>query len=255
MARRRAYAGRYRWFLDKVSLGIVTSTGAATGRINAAHTEMVGFCVVYLVLLLDWELPLVFANAPTAYWALDIAKFVIVPGAVIWLMTRRGGAGRLSSLGFGAGQDPRGRAAVFTSIVVCVFLLPLVWLIPKPLPWPYLWPAVHLDFYVGSTISHAGLMYWFGLIYLALAPAVTEEIFFRGVLYLAFSRWTSRSIWYVLTSALLFASIHWEQGSTVTENAFIYGLVAAWILTRVKSLLPLIAGHFVTNLLVFSRLS
>jgi membrane protease YdiL (CAAX protease family) len=218
---------------------------------GADWRHILGFLIVYLVMLLDWRLASIHEHSPVVFWLLDLSKFVIIPGAVIWFLARSGRI-NASSLGFAIPRDTRQRRTLLVITGLCAILLPLVWLAPKPLPWPYLWSAVDLEFHIGKTIPKSGLPHYLALTYLALAPAITEEVIFRGLLYSIVSKWTRMAGIYVVTTAVLFASIHWELGSTVAENALIYGLVAGWLFVRYGSLWPLVIGHLVTDLLVFS---
>lgn len=129
---------------------------------------------------------------------------------------------------------------------ICSAALGAIWFAPKPFPWSYLWPSVNPDFNYADTLPSDKGIRWLALAYLVLSPALTEEVFFRGILRVLFFDFGSipyQRAFYVIVSSLLFASVHWENGSTGVENAFIYGVVAAWLFLRLDSLWPLVAAH------------
>ncbi|MBX3317552.1 MAG: CPBP family intramembrane metalloprotease [Phycisphaeraceae bacterium] len=78
----------------------------------------------------------------------------------------------------------------------------------------------------------------------AVFPAVSEEIGFRGVIASALRRTLDRRE-ATLVTALLFASIHINPFMFV--NLFLMGLVLAFLVARCGSLLPGIALHFCHN--------
>ena len=135
---------------------------------------------------------------------------------------------------------------------------------------PVLWIAAVI-FSIGLVIVSSELDNWFGFILpmpeflrnifdnmagnqvfivsvicVGIMPAVTEELFFRGLILDGFTRnYTKRKA--ILISALLFGLIHLNPWQFLT--AFIVGLIAAWICIETNSILLCMFIHFFNNTL------
>ncbi len=83
-----------------------------------------------------------------------------------------------------------------------------------------------------------------------LAAPVLEEIFFRGVLYGAMSRWVPRLLAAVLQAAL-FAAAHRSESQFLP--IFVMGLLLAWLYERTGALWAPITFHAMNNLVAMSR--
>ena len=92
----------------------------------------------------------------------------------------------------------------------------------------------------------AGQTFIFSTISVAIIPAFTEELLFRGVILDGLTRnYSKRKA--ILISALLFGLIHLNPWQFVT--AFLIGLVSAWICIETNSILLSIFIHFFNNAL------
>ncbi len=136
---------------------------------------------------------------------------------------------------------------VLQACLLAAMLHPAIMLVSKvvlfvfPLP-----PAVdQAESYLNQILMGAP-GFWAIALVVALAPAVIEELAFRGLILSGLrSKW--RSATSVLASSLLFAAAHGIlQQSLVT---FFVGVVLGFIAVRSGSLLPCIAYHFVHNTL------
>jgi membrane protease YdiL (CAAX protease family) len=84
------------------------------------------------------------------------------------------------------------------------------------------------------------------VLYLAITAGIVEEIFFRGLpLLYVIERFPAKipTRTYVVTTALLFGSIHWENGGHEVVATFIYGVLAAAYYVKLRDLWPLIGAH------------
>ena len=81
--------------------------------------------------------------------------------------------------------------------------------------------------------------------------AVSEEIIFRSLFYDLFHKRLSTS-GLVLASACFFALIHWGMGADTVIGAFAWAVLAMGVFIRIRSVYPLILGHFLVNLVLFS---
>jgi len=84
------------------------------------------------------------------------------------------------------------------------------------------------------------------IIYIGLVAALSEELFFRGLILDGFSRNYSKSK-AIIVSAILFGIIHLNPWQFI--SAFIMGLIMAWILIESKSIWLCIYFHLFNNLL------
>lgn len=115
------------------------------------------------------------------------------------------------------------------------FAAGLSWFFP-PLP-----PSVKE---VLKTVASDDIAWWLPFIAFALAPAICEEVAFRGFLLSGFLRGGRERLAIVL-SALTFGIIHMIPQQVL--NAALLGLVIGLIAVRTRSLYPGIAFHFVFN--------
>eukprot|EP00456_Euglypha_rotunda_P004802 TRINITY_DN1080_c0_g1_i12.p1 TRINITY_DN1080_c0_g1~~TRINITY_DN1080_c0_g1_i12.p1 ORF type:complete len:805 (+),score=209.61 TRINITY_DN1080_c0_g1_i12:1054-3468(+) len=113
----------------------------------------------------------------------------------------------------------------------------LQWFFPKPPPG--LADALKL-------MSSDALPLWLVILAFAAAPAICEEIAFRGFMLSGFSR-TGKVSLAVTLSSLAFGIIHMIPQQVF--NASLLGIVLGMMCIRSRSLLPGIAFHFVNNVL------
>ena len=82
------------------------------------------------------------------------------------------------------------------------------------------------------------------IILVGIVPAITEEMFFRGVILNGFKRnYSDKKA--ILMSALLFGIIHLNPWQFVT--AFIIGIITAWIYIKTESIILCIYMHLFNN--------
>ncbi|MCA9179562.1 MAG: CPBP family intramembrane metalloprotease, partial [Planctomycetales bacterium] len=90
---------------------------------------------------------------------------------------------------------------------------------------------------------------------LAAAPALFEELFFRGFLFRALERkWSARST--VLVTAVLFGGFHVVSGRLLTPERFmpstLIGLFLGFLAWRTRSVWPGVLAHFCNNAVLLS---
>jgi membrane protease YdiL (CAAX protease family) len=84
------------------------------------------------------------------------------------------------------------------------------------------------------------------IIQVGIVPAITEEMFFRGIVLNGFKRnYSDKKA--ILISALLFGIIHLNPWQFVT--AFIIGIIMAWIYIKTKSIILCIYIHLFNNII------
>lgn len=83
------------------------------------------------------------------------------------------------------------------------------------------------------------------IVVVALIPSICEEIFFRGVIYHAFSQmgvWTS-----IIITSLYFSLFHFDIRNLL--GPFFLGILIAWYCYRTGSIFAGIIAHFANNLM------
>lgn len=100
---------------------------------------------------------------------------------------------------------------------------------------------------LGGLTPTNGWMYILSIIFLAVTPAISEELLFRGVI---LNGLRSRFGDYIsiTLSALMFALMHSSLQQLVYP--FLLGLVLGWVVLRTGSLVSSILVHFINNFLV-----
>ena len=96
-----------------------------------------------------------------------------------------------------------------------------------------------------ATTSIPGLL--LNLFMIALLPAITEEIVFRGVLAQLFRDWTRSNHWAIFISSLVFAGIHLQFYGFLPR--FLLGMSLGYLFFWSGSLWVPIIAHFTNNLL------
>jgi len=97
---------------------------------------------------------------------------------------------------------------------------------------------------VVATMANDKSPWWLAFLAFAVAPAVCEEVAFRGFLLSGF-RHTGRARLAIVLSAVAFGAIHLIPQQVL--NASLLGLVLGLIAVRSRSLLPAIAFHVLFN--------
>lgn len=131
------------------------------------------------------------------------------------------------------------------ALLLPVALHPLALVIQERLAWffPKLPDSIAQ---VMATMGDGNQPLWFVLTAFALAPAVCEEIAFRGFILSGFGR--SGRVWLAIgLSSLTFGIMHMIPQQVF--NASLLGIVLGLIAVRSRSLLPCIGFHFVFNAL------
>lgn len=207
----------------------------AAGLWAMAHTQaaVVGKLELRLVLILS-EAALAL---PAVVAAFALAR--IVPEVI-----------RFRPVSFRAAFMTVGLGLAFWTLSLGVFEAQYVFVRP-PLAFLQQFQGLH------ATLKPAGLLGWvFSLAAIALAPALCEEMMFRGLLTPAF-RSVLGSGFAIVLSAVLFAAIHVDalaDGTTIYYRvpfAFVLGLLLAHLRIATGSLWPPVMAHATLNATTF----
>lgn len=189
----------------------------------------------------------------SAFWFADIAKFVLVPGAILWCLARFAG---LHPLDYGLRWPgtPEARAKLLGgTLFACFVLVPLFFAVQQLL-WSagyYAMPAFGYE----ATLPHGQALRWLVIGYYAVTAGVVEEIVFRGLPWAWVEHFgdtrATRGAWVVATS-IVFALVHWENGGPGLLAAGAYGIGAALLYLKLRNLWPLVVAHVVTDVISFA---
>jgi len=192
------------------------------------------------------------AHWPRLFWSVDIARFVLLPALVVaWCVSRR--LFTLVDIGLHTRVFGRDNRILFVVALVAIPLL-MHWTDPKFVAWAQeVYPPnrrePHFDYaqVLPPRGPETGGLRLLAVTYMALSAAAAEEVYYRGILRRLFPRGWLWSIPFVVSSAALFASIHWYGGPAKLLYTGCVGLMTATIYVLTGNLWPLIVGHFVVD--------
>jgi membrane protease YdiL (CAAX protease family) len=195
-----------------------------------------------------------FHTSILGFWLQDIVHFVVYPVAILIYFNRRFS---LSPSGYGL-IKPNAAYPLSELLGACIFSAILLEIIYIAVLQSSLVIFNHFsyeppDFGYSSVVPN-GLLHLPVVIYLAGTAAVFEEVMFRGIPYKLISdnpNIKNKNKFFVLTTSILFAAIHWENGYPDLIAAFVFGLLAAWLYLTYKNLWPLIGAHFLVDIYAF----
>jgi len=186
---------------------------------------------------------------PGVFWALDVAAWTAIPVAVYLIGVKRRLFTR-EELGFHL--DIRGKdkaAPFFIGIIALPFVL--FWLGGQSSEIAWLIWGEGCGERCFSYRTMLDKMEWgrtVALVYMSISAGVVEEFYYRGALKLLFGPGWMNGLLYVLTSSLLFASVHWEGGVCKLFFTFLFGLAMAVAYLKIRNLWPLVFSHTVVDL-------
>lgn len=188
-----------------------------------------------------------------AFWFVDVTKFVLLPGAVLWCLARFGGV-RPRDFGLRWPRTPDERNALLGGAFLACFVLVPVYFLAQEWIWR-VWPHSAPEFTYELALPRTSVLRWLVIGYYAITAGVVEEIVFRGLPWtwaVRFGdtraiRWT----WVAVTS-VLFGLAHWENGASDALAAIVFGVGAATIYLKLRSLWPLILAHVVADVIAYA---
>ncbi|MBN2040118.1 MAG: CPBP family intramembrane metalloprotease [Spirochaetes bacterium] len=85
--------------------------------------------------------------------------------------------------------------------------------------------------------------------YLSFTAGIYEEIIYRGIVIRQLRFATSNKFLLIFGSAVLFTLIHWSMGLSTWIEAFVYGILWAFLFLKYRSLIPIMTAHFLYDFL------
>lgn len=186
------------------------------------------------------------------FYVADAIQWIVVPG-LVWLFVLR--PGRIEPNDYGLDFAPYARRPLH-AIALFLFVALLLWIAYEPVK------SVALRFLgrYANTFGYENIVptSLLGKVvvvaYFSGTAALVEEVAFRGLPWAYLSTAIPpayRRFWYITLTSLLFAATHAEQGPHGVIAAFTFGIMAAFLYTRLQNLWPLIFGHCVGDALSF----
>ena len=192
------------------------------------------------------------------FWGVDFAYFVVLPLLLFWWGWRKPDLvlDDPDAMPAPVADDLNG----FVTAVIGVWLFLFLWLLCSCV----ISLAARLDladswlgllqptFSYAAHLPQVSLWHWGMLGYLGLTAGLAEEFFFRKAFRQIMQRWTTSRLAFVLASSLVFGLAHWGGGYLNVLTAFAAGLLLAAAYVKLNRLAPLVIGHFLADLVLFS---
>ena len=195
----------------------------------------------------------VLAGSPVLYWVCDIAAWIVIPALVFVFLIRYSDI-NLNKLGLNLPCKSGKDALWFVFLCVLVFLvLYYGYTLTKSFAESVIGINYFaVDFSYESLIPEGGFLGILVLVYFSATAGIVEEIYYRGIFRLLFGESVLQKILYVMISSVIFSSVQWELGIYNLLPSFVFGLIASIYFVFQRNLYPLILGHTVTNIILFS---
>lgn len=221
-------------------------------HLDRHQQRAIGLTVLPAILL--WQVNGIYLAAlaridPYLFWAADLAQWVLLPAVLLTVLAKRSGV-RPAHYGCGLPSPPLASLVLGSLGVFVTAGLVFYWtrygawqLLGRPSGF-FTFPGVFPGGPMGTVI-------W---LYSAATAGIVESIFFIGLPWRWYQgiRETPSRAAYALLVSLVFAAAHWEQGPHIVIAAFFFNLVACAWYFKLGSLWPIVVGHALIDLVVFS---
>jgi uncharacterized protein len=208
----------------------------------ADRTRALAWAVLLVPFFLN-DLANIWVADYAAWTALDYLSRGLPLAGAAWLL-RSGRLGR-ADLGLAPAPAPVLLAhalaqCLFAALMIRFGDAAIAWLLPKMALGGYPEPA------------RGSALFYFDLYLGLFIVAVSEEVVFRGLaLTVLRPLFQGRALPAFAASALLFALAHWSGGPRQMLSALVFGLAFAATPWRTGSILPVVAAHYLADLMDF----
>jgi membrane protease YdiL (CAAX protease family) len=194
-------------------------------------------------------------NSLAQFWAVDLCSHVIIPIVLLVILWRWNGI-TPAYLGFTTVVRDKKRLEFWPAVITYTVLLAAAYFSG------YL-VGLALENYLnlprrmayGLMVPEEKIASIAVILYFSITAGLFEEIFYRGLYQLAWdfvSPSMSKSV-VVISSAIVFAMVHWASGFPAIVGSFLFGLVAAGLFIKQRDLRPLVVGHTLIGVFIFTR--
>lgn len=187
-----------------------------------------------------------------AYWAADALQYVALPIAVAVLLIKRARL-RPGDWGFKPWRNRHGPLDYAALYLLICFMYWLAYVPVRTAAYAYLWKYAPA-FGNWTAIPKAFWPHLLVVSYYSVSAGLVEEVAYRGLPWLYLSRFRfkrGKTALYVLSTSILFAAAHSEQGPHGVIAALSLGMVAAALYAEFRDLWPFVAAHVFTDLVSF----
>jgi hypothetical protein len=186
-------------------------------------------------------------SSATAFWAADLAQWVLLPGLLAAVLARRH-----ALLPRDYGLDARSlnlRALAWSVPVTITFAIAYFW-VTAGVSAALGRPGGYFSF---QDVFPTGAMGTLARIYSALSAGLVESVVFISLPWLIWRGRTRRDAgWFTALWSMVFAAVHWEQGPHVFVAAAVFSVAACAWYFRLGTLWPIIIGHVIVDLIDFA---
>lgn len=189
------------------------------------------------------------AQRPLSYWLADLST-AFIRGVLIWYAIRVGIV-TSGQLGFHKSVGAQRRLWLFlVLLVVTPIALLITYAGATELARLFFPDSERLtSFTYSQVLPPRGRGWWqVSILYLAVTAGFIEEVYFRAMMRHLFPTSRIGSFAYIASSALLFASVHWEGGVADLFSTACFGVVTALIFLITRNIWPLALGHTIVDI-------
>lgn len=190
--------------------------------------------------------PPLFRASPSLFWAVDFASFVLVPSLIALWLAKFGG---IRPKQYGLQFPPPLRGELLGSSVLVGAVLFILHFMSQRLVWAFSGYPVS-EFSYGTAIP-SGLLHFPVVLYLSLSAGLMESVFLLALPWFFWRQHPSlapRRTLFAWVTAIMFASIHWEQGLHGVAAALIFGYAACLLYWKLNDLSPIVGAHAFVDL-------
>lgn len=165
----------------------------------------------------------------------------------------------MKHLGFKNTLDWKHAALAVLIMIACLPAVDALQELTKMLPWSKAslakFDKAEADYYKQVAVIARMNNVWdyiLSLIVIALAPAIVEEVLFRGVIQNLLSRWFKKPVLAIVITSVLFSAVHLSYLGFLSR--FALGFVLGWMFYRTGNIWINIIAHFFNNAAAITQL-
>ncbi|HOO71685.1 MAG TPA: CPBP family intramembrane metalloprotease [Spirochaetota bacterium] len=198
----------------------------------------------------------VIIKTPALFWSMEVLTWVIIPLLIFTCGIRKN---FFTAHDLGINSSASRRLNKTTNIFLLVSLTVIVsTILPNAYDFFYhtadiLFPVDYLrqNFSYHNTIPAQGNERMCAILFYSLTAGIVEELYYRGLFWKIIEKMKYRTVIYIISSSVIFSSVHWESGIKNLFATFLFGALCSLIFAKFKNLWPLIIGHVVTDFLLY----
>jgi len=187
---------------------------------------------------------------PALFWLYDLFQFVLLPLILLVILSKYFNL-KPSDYGIIISKTTGNKKSLILVTIYCTILLQLFSFVSYEATKAF-FPAISNKNY--HSVIPTGILEIPAILYMSVSAAIVEEIIYRGLPLIILKNIINDNkleIVYIFITALVFASVHWENNLADIVSSFVYGVIAATLYLQYKNLIPIIFAHFTIDLATF----